>query len=110
MSKTFYRSFFSLFFISVFFVKMLISTAPFLIAHMDSKAINAVIMQLEIEDNAEKFPEKIKEAFIKDFCYNQSEFRFSSPSLHLSLNSVSAYRVNHMQIFYPPVATPPPNS
>lgn len=111
MKKEFQRTLFSIFFLGVFFVKMLISAAPLLVEHIDSKAVMAVIMQLEIENNSEKSsPEKAKELSLKEFCTTLPDFTFSNPIKHLSGTPAHIQDDEHVQTFYPAVPTPPPNA
>lgn len=87
--------------------KMVISVAPLVIAHIDSKSMNAVIMQLEIEH-----PKSIdvKDSAIKEFLnLNTLKIGSISPVLVLMRVFVDDH-TKHLPVFYPSVPTPPPNA
>ncbi|MXV14188.1 hypothetical protein [Hufsiella ginkgonis] len=109
MRKQVVQKAFSIFFIGIFFSKMLISAIPFFLAHYDNKVINAVIMQLEIEDNAEKSSEKMKEPLLKEYCNDLLSFTFVSPLTFMASTPADIQDDEHVQTFYPTVPTPPPN-
>ena len=99
---------FSIIFLTVFFLKMVISVAPLVISHFDKKAVNAVIMQLEIENNSKS--NDVKESSVKEY-FTLSQFRLAlTHPLQLILSSmISVDHDKHLQAFYPAVPTPPPN-
>lgn len=84
------------------------SVAPLIIAHCDAKTVNAVIMQLEIENNAKS--NDVKETSVKEY-FNPSSFGFTllHPIPLILTSMISVDHDKHVQAFYPPVATPPPN-
>ncbi len=87
---------------------MLISAAPLIVAHLDPDSINAVIMQLEIEDNSK--PTDVKELSVKEYLTVTSYNDFVPSFVFLESQSVfNEDHSKHMQAFYPPVPTPPPN-
>lgn len=100
---------FSVLFLGVFIMKMLISIAPLIIAHFDRQAVNAVIMQLEIENNEKT--KDWKETSVKEYltvsCYG---FTILHPAQIILTSLISADHDKHVQAFYPPVSTPPPNA
>lgn len=96
-------------FLFIFFSKMFISAAPLAFSHLDNRTINAVIMQLEIEDNAEKGHEKGKEVSIKEYCDSLLCFSFTNPLTYLESTPIDVEARLHVQTFYPSVPTPPPN-
>ncbi|WP_207428232.1 hypothetical protein [Pedobacter sp. SYSU D00535] len=98
----------SIVFLSVFFVKMVISVAPIVIAHFDRESANAVIMQLEIEHSPKASDSK--EVSVKEYFTNAAHVLFS-PSLTFILKAedISSDHKKHIQSFYPSVPTPPPN-
>lgn len=103
------KKFFSVLFLAIFCLKMLISIAPLLIAHFDRTAVNAVIMQLEIENNAKQGD--VKEATIKEFLtFNNSRLAFSHPVIVVLPSMICVDHDKHLQAFYPSVPTPPPNN
>ena len=102
---------YSLFFLTVFFIKMAISTAPLFLC-LDKKVVNAVIMQLELENNAKENPTESKDnnSFFKkgiDFIhYNDFEI-----AQILTIDDVDYHFVSkqYIKTFFPRVPTPPPN-
>ena len=107
MTKEIAGKLFSVVFISIFFIKMIISVAPVLAGHFDNEYLRSVILQLEIEDNSS---EKIKESLLKaewieaNFCLN-----VSTPFTHLESAKYIILDDQHVQTFYPIVLTPPPS-
>ena len=108
MSRAFARKLLSVLFLTIFFSKMVISIAPVIIAHFDPESINAVIMQLEIEDNAK--PTDVKEMSVKEYLTVTSyTIDFIRPVLILKSSLGNDDHAKHLQPFYPSVPTPPPN-
>ncbi|HEY9196441.1 MAG TPA: hypothetical protein VIM77_09250 [Mucilaginibacter sp.] len=96
-------------FMSVFTIKMAISLAPVFL-YLDSKAVNAVIMQLEQESKAEKdTPDKDtfkeKKVFDEYDIHNISFITFITETKVLHNLEHSLY----IQVYHPVVPTPPPN-
>lgn len=110
MTKETAKKIFSFVFIFIFFCKMLISVMPLIAGSFDSKAVNAVIMQLEIEHDSEKdVSEKIKEASLKGEWFSSfGEFNFTAPSRFL-YSRYFLFDDKAVQPFYPTVPTPPPS-
>jgi hypothetical protein len=107
MKKEVGKFFFSILFLSIFMVKMVISVAPLIISHFDKKAVNAVIMQLEIENNAKS---DVKETSVKEyFTLGSFGFTLLHPIQLVLTSMISIDHDKHVQAFYPPVPTPPPN-
>lgn len=108
MKKDIAKKLFSILFLSIFFLKMVISVAPLIIAHCDRQTVNAVIMQLEIENNAKS--NDVKETSVKEY-FTLSSFGFTllHPIQLILTSMISVDHDKHVQAFYPPVATPPPN-
>ncbi len=109
MKKEQRRSLFCTLFLGIFMMKMLISATPLFLSWTDRSALNAVIMQLEIEDSAEKSAEKVKTSVAKDYCSDILSFTFLSPMQHLEDVSLPVHDDEHVTTFYPAVPTPPPN-
>jgi len=109
MRKSFNKKVFSLLFLTIFFLKMVISVAPLIIAHFNKQTVHAVIMQLEIENDSKS--NDLKENTVKEyFTLNNFGFTLSHP-IQLVLPSMISFDHNkHVQAFYPPVPTPPPNA
>jgi hypothetical protein len=108
MKKRTGKFFFSIVFLTVFFLKMVLSVAPLIVAHFDKQAVNAVIMQLEIENHAK--PGEVKDSSIKEYL-TLIHFRLTqmSPTLLVLPSMISVDHDVHVQAFYPSVPTPPPN-
>lgn len=97
---------FSIIFLSIFLSKMVISVAPLVIAHIDSKSMNAVIMQLEIEHPKSL---DVKDSVVKEFLnFNTFRIGYVSPFLILKRVFIDDHN-KHFRVFYPSVPTPPPN-
>ncbi|HEX8576503.1 MAG TPA: hypothetical protein VF677_09435 [Flavobacterium sp.] len=108
MKKEVAKKLFSILFLFIFFSKMVISVAPFIMSHFDKQAVNAVIMQLEIENNAKS--NDVKEYNIKEyFTVGSFGFALIHPSNLILPIMISVDHDKHVQAFYPPVPTPPPN-
>lgn len=110
MKKESARQLFSIVFLFIFFAKMVISVAPLVADHMDSKIVNAVIMQLEIENHSAKGADKAKDCIDKGEWLNGfSKYNFSRPQIAIASNAYAFLRHSPIQAFYPSVPTPPPN-
>lgn len=98
---------FSIIFLSIFMSKMVISVAPLIIAHIDSKSMNAVIMQLEIEHPKSA---DVKDSAMKEFL-NLHTLKIGTeiPVLVLMRAYIDDH-TKHIRVFYPSVPTPPPNA
>lgn len=104
------RKLFSSIFLFVFFSKMIIAAAPLIADHFDCTAVNAVIMQLEIEHSPVKGADTAKELSSKgDWISLIQHYNFVQPSVDLPGCVAAATELEHMQTFYPPVPTPPPS-
>jgi hypothetical protein len=109
MAKKRFKIFYTSVFLFILFSKVVISAAPILAFHFDKESINAVIMQLEIENNT-KETEKAKEKTDKDLWHGIYEiFSFSRPLYYFSSTAMPIEDMEHKQSFYPTVPTPPPN-
>jgi hypothetical protein len=102
---------YSLFFLIIFFIKMSITTAPIFFS-LDKKVINAVIMQLELENNSKENPAEAKDNanFFKkgiDFIHCKN---FEIAQL-LILDDIDYHFIykQYIKTFFPRVPTPPPN-
>lgn len=106
MKKFIAKKVFSIIFLSIFMSKMVISVAPLIIAHIDSRSMNAVIMQLEIEHPKST---DVKDSAMKEFLnLNTIKVASISPVLVLMRLFVDDH-TKHIRAFYPSVPTPPPN-
>jgi hypothetical protein len=112
MKKEFARQLFSIIFLFIFFAKMVISIAPLVASHLDSKFMNAVIMQLEIENHPTKSTDQLaKDSLSKGECLNGfNKYNLDRPHIGISVNRYILMREHLIQAFYPSVPTPPPNN
>lgn len=99
---------FSNVFLSIFFLKMVIATAPLIAISIDADSVHAVIMQLEIEQETSKGDFKAK--VISEFYNRDSSFSFNNEEALLKLKLTLFQCDKHPQAFYPSVPTPPPNA
>ena len=110
MKKESAKKLFSHVFLFIFFAKMVISVAPLIAIHMDSEVVNAVIMQLEIENHSTKGTDQAKDTLNKgEWLSGFSKFKFCIPQIDVASNQYSFLRNYPIQAFYPSVPTPPPN-
>lgn len=111
MSTRIKRVIYAKLFFAIFFVKMLISTAPIFIHGFDREALLQVVLQLEIENNNGKSgsSDQLKDIFAKD--YTRSSVLFSlHPPIDMDTDAnVVINDARHIRAFYPSVPTPPPN-
>lgn len=111
MKKEFAKQLFSFVFLFIFFSKMVISITPLIADHIDSKIVNSVIMQLEIESHSSKGVEQSKDSLNKgEWLSDIYKFNFSQPHSLIALNGYILMQDYHIQSFYPSIPTPPPNS
>lgn len=107
MKKVIAKKVISILFLSIFVSKMVIAVAPLIIAHFDSRTVNAVIMQLEIEHSK---PADGKESSLKEYIALTSySYTILSPAWTLFSLTVNRGHDKHHPPFYPSVPTPPPN-
>ncbi|WP_395625529.1 hypothetical protein [Daejeonella sp.] len=110
MKKELVRLLFSFIFLIIFSVKMVISIAPLIAIHLDSKIMNSVIMQLEIETNSSKAADQVKDSLNKgEYLIGSNKFNFEEP--HQIMNSIQYVLLQyaHKELFYPRIPSPPPN-
>ncbi|SDM94600.1 hypothetical protein SAMN05421813_1303 [Daejeonella rubra] len=110
MKKELARLIFSIVFLFIFFIKMVISIAPLLADHLDSKIVNAVIMQLEIETHSSKGADQAKDSLNKgEWLSGLYKFNFEQPHKLIANKEYIAMQDYHIEAFYPTIPTPPPN-
>lgn len=110
MTKEFFRISFSFVFLFIFFAKMVISIAPLIATHFDSKVVNAVIMQLEIETHSSTSTDHAKDSLTKgEWLSGIFKFNFEQPQTLIAIKRYLAMQDFHIEAFYPSVPTPPPN-
>lgn len=89
---------------------MLISIAPLIAIHLDSKIMNSVIMQLEIETNSSKGTDQFKDSLNTSECLSASyKFNFEEPHLIINSSKHILLQDAHKELFYPRIPSPPPN-
>lgn len=105
-----YRLFIVIAFLGIFASKMVISGAPIIFSALDKGLLNAVIMQLEVEQNGEDSQKmKVKLTDQKLFSH-----RFDLTNLNIDLdcgvsNSFIEHSGRYVDPYHPSVPTPPPN-
>lgn len=110
MRKSLARLIFSFVFLFIFFVKMFISIAPVIANHLDSKIVNAVIMQLEIETNSSKGADQAKDSLTKgEWLSGLYKFNFEQAPELIANKKYSAMQDYRIESFFPTIPTPPPN-
>lgn len=95
-------------FLLIFLSKMLISVAPVIVDQIDSKTINLVIMQLEIQhpDLHDYKDLSHKQAFAT--YDNNSLFNLTPIALLVSKRYIKNNK-KHIRTYFPLIPTPPPN-
>lgn len=110
MKKELARLLFSFIFLFIFSVKMLISIAPLIAVHLDSKIMNSVIMQLEIETNTSKGADQAKDSLNKgEFLSGTYKFSFDEPHQIMTPSKYITSQDLNLEVFYPRIPSPPPN-
>jgi hypothetical protein len=110
MKKGSAKLLFSVIFLFIFSVKMVISIAPLIAIHLDGKIMNSVIMQLEIETNSSKGSEQAKDSLNKgDFFSSTDKFNFEELHELMERASYVLLMDHHIELFYPRIPSPPPN-
>jgi hypothetical protein len=107
MAKELNKKVFSFIFLSIFFVKMVITVAPLIAITLDAKSVYAVIMQLEIE--SAQGSDKMKET-VKEYFQNSPSINLAGSQQLLTSRADIPDDDGHFRSFYPSVPTPPPNS
>ncbi|HEY0897760.1 MAG TPA: hypothetical protein VGD90_00440 [Sphingobacteriaceae bacterium] len=102
------KKLFSWIFLFIFFMKMVIAAAPFISDKLEADCLNAVIMQVEIEQESSKEEVKLKSA--KEYMHGYHSFTFSNSSSLVNVQLSALHLERHQQTFYPSVPTPPPNA
>ena len=103
-----YRLLIVIAFLGIFASKMVISGAPIIFSVLDKGLMNAVIMQLEVEQNGED-NQKMKLKFS-----DQKLILFNGTTLQVVLdcgvsNSFIEHSGRYVDPYHPSVPTPPPN-
>ncbi len=86
---------------------MVIAAAPLISDHLRADCINAVIMQIEIEQETK---EEVKGKGMHEYAPGIPTFVFASAPVLLKRGSVPLKWDKHVRTFYPTVPTPPPNA
>ncbi|HEY0896075.1 MAG TPA: hypothetical protein VGE15_05945 [Sphingobacteriaceae bacterium] len=101
------KNLYSWIFLFIFFAKMVIAAAPLISDHLRADCLNAVIMQIEIEQEAK---EEVKGKGLQEYTLRIPTFVFASSSVLLHRGPLVQKRDRHLRTFYPSVPTPPPNA
>jgi hypothetical protein len=107
MRKRIYKRLFSIVFLFIFFAKMVITLAPFIIKQFDRATVNAVIMQIEIENNGKNLD--MSKELVKEYFTAIHTCDFLRPVQYLEATPFTDDEDTHLRTFYPTVPTPPPN-
>ncbi|MES2416913.1 MAG: hypothetical protein V4541_01935 [Bacteroidota bacterium] len=105
-----YRLLIVIAFMSIFTAKMVISGAPVFFAHLDKTLMNAVIMQLEVENHSDDAG-KSKVKFVDHkFMFHRYDLAYVPLPTHKNVNNGILDRFKrYLDPFHPAVPTPPPN-
>lgn len=106
MSKAAVKKKIAILFLLVFTSKMILSVAPLFI-QLDRTTINAVILQLELENETH---ETVKDSLAKKASDIYNVYELALIPIELSIKS--KYHIkprNYTNAFFPSVPTPPPN-
>lgn len=98
------RKLYSILFSSIFFLKMVIATAPIYHSFLDQDHILSVIMQLEIEGKPHVGSETSKA-----ICIHRDDTVFIGAVKEFNRNAFLLQNDRDLKSFYPSVPTPPPN-
>lgn len=98
-------------FLSIFFVKMVISVAPVFVGNLDRVAINNVIMQVEVEHGSDSETGKtMKIADMKATVHFYEAAQDLPLRYHFYVdNQYIEHFKRYINPFHPSVPTPPPN-
>ena len=99
-------------FLLVFFLKMLASATPLIVATFDKAAANSAIMQLELEHDIKdnKAEKELSAKDIKEYNHVSGNFTFELPLRYINAQDIYYKDSKHIRIYYPAVPTPPPNA
>ncbi|ADY50949.1 hypothetical protein Pedsa_0367 [Pseudopedobacter saltans DSM 12145] len=106
MSKAIVKKRIAFIFLLVFSTKMILSIAP-LFVDIDRTTVNAVILQLELENETHETAKDGKAKKAADICSI-----FDLHLLRIELDIKPKYHIkprNYVKSFFPAVPTPPPN-
>ncbi|WP_353185008.1 hypothetical protein [Parapedobacter lycopersici] len=111
MSTGIKRKIYAKLFFAIFFMKMVISSAPIFIHGFDRQALLQVVLQLEIENNNGKggIGDQAKDLFSKFYAKDLIFSHADLPLHYLNSTNFIADDKRHIRAFYPAVPTPPPN-
>lgn len=97
-------------FLGIFMAKMIISGAPVYFSHLDKSLMNAVIMQLESENNGDDTGKgNIKFADHKLMFYTQDISYVPVFNLQDTMIRFVTHANRYFDPYHPSVPTPPPN-
>ncbi|TKB98210.1 hypothetical protein [Pedobacter cryotolerans] len=105
-----YRLLITIAFMGIFAIKMVISGAPVIFTHLDRSLMNAVIMQLEVENNGDE-TQKVSLKLVE--CKQMFQ-RFDLTYIPIEIdygvsNSFIEHSRRYVDPHHPSVPTPPPN-
>jgi len=106
-----YRILIVIAFMGVFTSKMVISGAPVFFAHLDKCLMNAVIMQLEVENHGDETGKgSIKYAADHKLMFHKHDLIYVPVLIDFGItNSFIDHSRRYVDPYHPLVPTPPPN-
>ncbi|RZL44971.1 MAG: hypothetical protein EOP00_18530 [Pedobacter sp.] len=105
-----YRLLIVIAFMSIFAGKMVISGAPVIFAHLDKALMNAVIMQLEVENNGDDTQKTSIKFADHKLMFHKYDLTYVPVILDYGVtNSFIEHSRRYVDPYHPSVPTPPPN-
>jgi len=97
-------------FMGIFSAKMVISGAPVFFAHLDKNLMNAVIMQLEAENNGDDTTKGSVKFADHKLMFHHYDLVYVPVLVDLGIkNSFIDHSRRYVDPYHPQVPTPPPN-
>ncbi|TKC05465.1 hypothetical protein FA048_17200 [Pedobacter polaris] len=105
-----YRILIVIAFMGIFAAKMVISGAPVIFAHLDKGLMNAVIMQLEVENNGDDTPKSNVKFADHKLMFQRFDLTYVPVVIDYGVtNSFIEHSRRYVDPHHPSVPTPPPN-
>lgn len=105
-----YRILIVIAFMGIFTAKMVISGAPVFFSHLDKKLMNAVIMQLESENNGDDSSKSNVKYADHKLMFHRYDLNYVPLLITQGIkNSFIDHSRRYVDPYHPSVPTPPPN-
>jgi hypothetical protein len=105
-----YRLLIVIAFMGIFTAKMVISGAPMFFSHMDKDLMNAVIMQLEHENNGDDTSKDNVKFADHKLMFHRYDLTYVPLLISIGItNSFIDHSRRYVDPYHPSVPTPPPN-